>query len=80
MEEITFYDIKERERALFEGEKENQRVFRDEYNLLVILEEISWRQKSRALLLKKGDKNTKFFHQMADVHWRGNFISQIKVN
>ncbi|XP_059669248.1 uncharacterized protein LOC132314393 [Cornus florida] len=44
------------------------------------MEEISWQQKSRALWLKEGDRNTKFFHQLANAHRRSNHIGRIRVD
>ncbi|RVW40734.1 Transposon TX1 uncharacterized 149 kDa protein [Vitis vinifera] len=60
-------------------DRRSQGAARDEFNHCVILEEISWRQKSRALWLKEGDSNTKFFHRMANARRRGNFISSLTV-
>ena len=42
-------------------------------------EEIAWRQRSRAVWLEQGDRNTNFFHRTANAHRRMNTISKLKV-
>ena len=41
-----------------------------------LLEEISWRQKSRVLYLREGDSNIRFFHKMANSNRRNNSIKE----
>jgi hypothetical protein len=47
---------------------------------IILQEEINWRQKSRVLWLKAGDKCTKFFHQIANSNRRSNSIESLSVN
>ena len=53
---------------------------RMDFGRVACMEEISFRQKSRCLWLQERDRNTKFFHQMANAHKRGNQIGQIKID
>lgn len=46
----------------------------------ILLDEISWRQKSRATWLKEGDKNTKYFHSVANAHRRNNSIRLLSID
>ena len=47
---------------------------RKEINEVLIKEEVMWSQRSRALWMKCGDRNTKFFHAMATQRQRKNRI------
>ena len=46
----------------------------------MLLEETHWRQLSREIWLKEGDRNTGFFHRMARAHRRNNSLDRIKIN
>ena len=61
-----------------EERRENDRI-RGELEKSTLLEEIYWRQKSRALFLKEGDRNTKFFDHIANSHRRCNTIDRLMV-
>ena len=64
--------------SLVEAEKrEKARV---DFKEWVDMEEISWRQKSREIWLKEGDRNTGFFHRMTNSHRRRKSISSISIN
>lgn len=47
---------------------------------VLLMEEILWRQKSRALWLKEGEKCTKFFYIVADSHRQSNAIEILHSN
>ncbi|RVW29580.1 Exonuclease 1 [Vitis vinifera] len=72
--------LKEKRRILSIEELEARKEAKGDFEKWVLMEEISWRQKSREVWLKEGDKNTGFFHKMANSHRRKNCLSKIKVN
>jgi hypothetical protein len=43
-------------------------------------EEVSWRQKSKALWLKEGNRNTRYFHKVANSHRRNNTVAGMMVD
>ncbi|RVX01665.1 Transposon TX1 uncharacterized 149 kDa protein [Vitis vinifera] len=80
LQQVEFWDGVESERSLTEGETELKKEAKDVFKKWVLLEETHWRQLSRELWLKEGDKNIGFFHRMANAHRRNNSREKIKIN
>ncbi|RVW49728.1 hypothetical protein CK203_070052 [Vitis vinifera] len=80
LNQVEHWDGVESERILSERETELKKEAKETYQKWVLLEELHWRQLSRELWLKEGDRNTGYFHQMANAHQRNNTLDRIKIN
>jgi hypothetical protein len=80
LEELCAFDIIEEERALGDKERMKKAEVLSELERSTLMEEVSWRQKSRALWLREGDKCTKFFHKVANSNRRKNSIDSLLID
>jgi hypothetical protein len=70
----------EESRGLVEEEQVRKFDMIREMEKTLMFEEVYWRQKSRALWLKEGDNNTKFFHRVANSHRRYNHVGALRIH
>ncbi|XP_075111257.1 uncharacterized protein LOC142181712 [Nicotiana tabacum] len=73
------FDVTQQSRALTEEESVRKAAILMEFEDHLKNEESAWRQKSRALWLKEGYRNTKFFHRTANAYKRCNNIDQLVI-
>ena len=80
LQQVEYWYQVESERRLIEEEISIKKEAKEGYAKWVNLEEIHWRQLSRELWLREGDRNTGYFHCMATAHRRRNSMDRIKIN
>jgi hypothetical protein len=67
-------------RVLSDFEKSKRLRLINDLETNMYLEEICWCQKSQVTWLKEGDKNTKYFHKVANSHRCHNAIRNLYIN
>ena len=76
---VAAWDDLESERPLSPEELGTRMTALEEFKKWSLMEETSWRKKSREIRLKEGDRNTGFFHKMANSHKKSNTIERIRI-
>ena len=77
---MDYWDQVESERRLSEEEFARKKEAKEGYAKWVKMDEIHWRQLSRELWLREGDKNTGYFHRMANAHRRRHTMERVKIS
>ncbi|RVW30279.1 hypothetical protein CK203_098824 [Vitis vinifera] len=80
LQQVDYWDQVESERSLTEEEFSRKKEAKEGYAKWVKLEEIHWRQLSRELWLREGDRNMGYFHRMANAHRRRHTMERIKIS
>ena len=80
MDSISQLDVKEETSSLSDEELEQRKADRYELTKVILIHEISWRQKSRALWLRVEDRNTRFVHRVANFRRKFNSMSFVIVD
>ena len=80
LDQVVYWDAEEKTSTLSLEELEARKEATEDYKKWFLLEEISWWQKFREVWLKRGDRNMRFFHKMANAHRRRNNVDRIKIN
>lgn len=65
------------EKGMDEADFDIELQLKSELKEILAREEIFWRQKSRGVWLKEGDKNTKFFHKTVNINKARRNITEI---
>ncbi|CAN0829650.1 Transposon TX1 uncharacterized 149 kDa protein [Linum grandiflorum] len=77
---IAELDNQEESRLWTEAQRINRCMLKFELDKLWKRQEMSWRQKSRKINLRLGDRNTIFFHRMACHNKRRNSVNSLRVD
>ena len=78
--QIQDLDLLKETRPLSVEEGVAKDQFKTDYEYVLLLEEIKWRQTSKATWLWEGDKNIRFFHRVANSNRRFDLIDHLVVN